>query len=55
LNNAFRFTSEGRIVISAEIIKEKQSEGNHSHLDSVIVSVKDTGTGINPENITKAF
>ena len=56
LNNSFKFTFQGSIVVSTEIRRDREkSQGNHTHLDSVIVSVKDTGTGINPEVFPRLF
>ena len=49
LNNAIKFTKEG--IIS--IITEKKEENGHSK--EVIVSIKDTGEGIDPEVLPKLF
>jgi signal transduction histidine kinase/Tfp pilus assembly major pilin PilA len=46
LNNAIKFTKEGSIIISAE----KNGDGQN-----VVVSVKDTGIGIDPEMLPKLF
>ncbi len=45
LDNALKFTKEGNIIIAAK----KQKD------DEVIVSIKDTGIGINPEILSKLF
>ena len=45
LDNALKFTKEGNIIIAAK----KQKD------DEVIVSIKDSGTGINPEILPRLF
>ena len=45
----FKFTQEGTISINLE--KKKEDDNN----DHVVVSVKDTGQGINPEILPKLF
>ena len=45
IDNAIKFTQEGRIVISSQ----------RSDDDNVIVSIKDTGTGIDPEIMPRIF
>jgi two-component system sensor histidine kinase VicK len=49
LNNAIKFTKEGTI----SIITEKKEENGHSK--EVIVSIKDTGEGIDPVVLPKLF
>jgi two-component system, OmpR family, sensor histidine kinase VicK len=51
LSNAIKFTREGTILVKAEINKG----GKEANLDEVIVTVKDTGTGIDPEIFPKLF
>jgi signal transduction histidine kinase len=46
LNNAIKFTKEGYITISTEKDKDRQN---------VVVTVKDTGIGIDPEILPKLF
>jgi signal transduction histidine kinase len=46
LNNAIKFTKEGYITISAEKDEDRQN---------VVVTVKDTGIGIDPEILPKLF
>jgi len=46
LNNAMKFTKEGTIAINADV-KEDNSE--------VIINIKDTGVGIDPEILPKLF
>jgi two-component system, OmpR family, sensor histidine kinase VicK len=49
LNNSIKFTREGMISINMEL---KQDEHG---LDTALVSVKDTGSGIDPEIVPKLF
>lgn len=49
LTNAIKFTKEGTVSIS---ITEKEGK---NHADRIIVSVRDTGTGINPEILPRLF
>ena len=51
LNNAIKFTKEGTIVITATAAEEKKD----GHNDVVIVSVKDTGHGIDSEIFPRLF
>ena len=51
LNNAMKFTSEGYVTITAEKKREKNSN-NH---DVAIVSVCDSGSGVDPEIMPKLF
>ncbi len=48
VGNAVKFTTQGSITIKAEI--EKDGEDNKA-----LVSVKDTGSGIDPEIMTRLF
>ena len=52
LNNAVKFTKEGSISIILEK-KEGEAEGDNSSV--VVISVKDTGTGIDPEIFPRLF
>jgi signal transduction histidine kinase len=49
LSNAIKFTKQGFISINAMLKKEK---GNNQE---VIVSIRDTGTGIDPEILPRLF
>jgi signal transduction histidine kinase len=49
LNNAVKFTEEGAISISAEIKEEDSKKG------IVVISIKDSGIGIDPEIRPKLF
>ncbi|BDU51258.1 ATP-binding protein [Haliovirga abyssi] len=49
LNNAIKFTERGTVIIFAELLEEKDGKVE------VIISVKDTGTGIPKENLRKIF
>ncbi|MGI0052191.1 MAG: ATP-binding protein, partial [Nitrososphaeraceae archaeon] len=46
LDNSLKFTREGNIIITIEMIKENQE---------VMVSIKDSGTGIDPEILPQLF
>jgi signal transduction histidine kinase len=48
MDNAIKFTHEGTITA---IIKKEEEEGN----DEIIVSIKDTGSGIDPEIMPRLF
>jgi signal transduction histidine kinase len=51
LNNAIKFTDEGSITI----IVERKKINNNNNSNKVIVSIKDTGTGIDSEILPKLF
>jgi two-component system, OmpR family, sensor histidine kinase VicK len=58
LNNAIKFTNEGSVTIS--ILRRKDigrdgAEGEERASEEVIIAVKDTGTGIDPELMPKLF
>jgi len=50
LTNAIKFTKEG--IVSISITKRKKGE---NYTDTIIVSVRDTGTGIHPEILPSLF
>src|SRR5215469_2920774 len=50
LTNAIKFTKEG--IVSISITKQKKGE---NYTDTIIVSVRDTGTGIHPEILPSLF
>jgi signal transduction histidine kinase len=52
LNNAIKFTDEGSITI---IVGTKKINNNNNNSNKVIVSIKDTGTGIDSEILPKLF
>jgi two-component system sensor histidine kinase VicK len=49
LSNAIKFTTEG--VVSISVIEKRAK----NHIDEIILSVKDTGTGIHPEILPRLF
>ena len=51
LNNAIKFTDEGSITV----IVETKKINNNNNNNKVIVSIKDTGTGIDSEILPKLF
>jgi signal transduction histidine kinase len=52
LNNALKFTSEGYVMITADKKRDKNSNNNH---DVAIISVCDSGSGVDPEIMPKLF
>jgi signal transduction histidine kinase len=50
LNNAIKFTNEGIITVTVERKKDDNSNNNE-----IVVSIKDTGTGIDAEILPKLF
>ncbi|MGH9981648.1 MAG: HAMP domain-containing sensor histidine kinase [Nitrososphaeraceae archaeon] len=52
LNNAIKFTEEGSITV---IVKTKKINNNNNNGKEIIVSIKDTGTGIESEILPKLF
>jgi signal transduction histidine kinase/CheY-like chemotaxis protein len=53
LNNAINFTNEGSIIV---IVDERKNGGNNNNDNNeILVSIKDTGTGIDPEILPKLF
>jgi signal transduction histidine kinase len=53
LNNANKFTKEGTITVTTTI--QRKDEGNGKGEAEVVIAVKDTGTGIDPELIPRLF
>jgi signal transduction histidine kinase len=51
LNNALNFTKEGNIIV----IVERKKVNNNNNSNEVTVSIKDTGTGIDPEILPLLF
>ena len=51
LDNAVKFTNEGSITV----IVDKRKKDNNYYNDEILVSIKDTGTGIHPEILPKLF
>jgi two-component system sensor histidine kinase VicK len=52
LDNAVKFTEEGTIMVSTEV----KNDGSSSSNDNIaVVSVKDTGSGIDPEIMPRLF
>ena len=51
LNNSFNFTNDGNITI---IVERKKGNKNGNN-DEILVSIKDTGTGIDSEILPKLF
>jgi signal transduction histidine kinase len=53
LNNAIKFTEEGTII--AKIEKNKNNKDNNKEGVIVVVSIQDTGKGIDPTSRDKLF
>ena len=54
LNNAIKFTKEGAVTVTATIIKGTK-DADRDSAGGVVVAVKDTGTGIDPEFMPRLF
>ena len=52
LSNAIKFTQNGEIFVSAAVEKK---EDDNNHVNYALVTVRDTGEGINPEILPKIF
>jgi signal transduction histidine kinase len=52
LNNAIHFTNEGSITV---IVRERKKNDINGKSDEILISIKDTGTGIHPEILPKLF
>jgi signal transduction histidine kinase len=52
LNNAIKFTNEGSITV---IVRERKKNDINGKSDEILISIKDTGTGIHPEILPKLF
>ena len=53
LDNAFKFTNQGSITVIVD--KRKKDNNNNNNDNEILVSIKDTGTGIHPEILPKLF
>jgi signal transduction histidine kinase len=53
IKNALKFTDKGEVVIKAERIKI--SPNNYSNSSEAIVTIRDTGSGIDPEIMPRLF
>src|ERR687886_524144 len=54
IDNALKFTKEG--TISINVAKKRRNEdGKNNSQEEVVVSVEDTGTGIDPEILSRLF
>ena len=54
LNNAIKFTKEGTVTVTTTIIKGTK-DADRDSAGEVVVAVKDTGTGIDPEFMPRLF
>jgi signal transduction histidine kinase len=56
LSNAINFTKNGTITITAYKAQvDTNAENNEPGKESIVVEIKDTGTGINPEMLPRLF
>jgi len=59
LSNAINFTNNGNIIVSSfrgtEDTNGKINDSNDSDKESIVVEIKDTGAGINPEMMPRLF
>jgi signal transduction histidine kinase len=55
LSNAIKFTKEGEIFISTEMKDNNNNNNNNNNNFDALVTVKDTGEGIDPEILPKIF
>jgi signal transduction histidine kinase len=60
LSNAVKFTKKGTISVTTQIEEEEQDDQNDDGDDNgsnkvVVISIKDTGTGISPEMFPRLF
>jgi K+-sensing histidine kinase KdpD len=55
LSNAIKFTKEGSISINVATKRRNEDAKNNSHKEEVVVSLEDTGTGIDSEILPRLF
>src|SRR5919198_3551739 len=55
LNNAVKFTTEGYVLIEVERKKDDKSNNDGQEKRFIVISVKDTGIGLDPEILPKLF
>jgi signal transduction histidine kinase len=55
LNNAIKFTDEGSISVTISAEGRKKKENVNGKQEVIVISVKDTGKGIDPEIMPRLF
>jgi two-component system sensor histidine kinase VicK len=55
LSNAIKFTTEGYVLIDVEQKKESKKNNDGQEKRLAVISVKDTGVGLDPEILPKLF
>jgi K+-sensing histidine kinase KdpD len=54
LNNAVKFTQKGSIIVSTQTTI-KEDRHNHNHNNEIVISIQDSGSGIDSEILPKLF
>ena len=55
LSNAIKFTKDGEIFVSIDEKKEEENDNDKNNVNYALVTVRDTGEGVNPEILPKLF
>jgi nitrogen-specific signal transduction histidine kinase len=55
LSNAIKFTRDGEIFVSIDEKKEEDNDNDKYNVNYALVTVRDTGEGVNPEILPKLF
>ncbi len=55
LSNAIKFTRDGEIFVSIDEKKEENNDNDKYNVNYALVTVRDTGEGVNPEILPKLF
>ena len=55
LSNAIKFTKDGEIFVSIDEKKEEDNDNDKNNVNYALVTVRDTGEGVNPEILPKLF
>ena len=55
LSNAIKFTKDGEIFVSIVKKKEEEEDNDNNHVNYALVTVRDTGEGIDPEVLPNLF
>jgi signal transduction histidine kinase len=57
INNALKFTKEGTVTVTTTIIRRKDADRTNGEEGAaeVVIAIKDTGTGVDPELMPRLF